>query len=129
MDGIVKYKGYELDLAGKKYILPPLGIGAYKDHGAAEKIQRIQDAKGKEGFQFSDIVGFLDDIVELTHLALLRNYPEITKDEIEEDISDIVTALSLVQYLISQNETVKKQMIDYAKNIQPQPAKTANPKK
>jgi len=125
MDGIVKYKGYEIDLAGKKYILPPLGIGAYKHHGAAEKMQNIQDAKDKEGFKFTDIIDQLDDIVELTYLALLRNYPKITKVEIEDDISDIVTALSLVQHLISQNEVVQKQMVEYAKKIQPQATKTA----
>lgn len=123
MEANIKFKGVEIDFAGKKYILPPLGVGAYRNHDAAEKIQRIQDVADElqNGANFGSINGeVLGNVIELTHLALLRNYPDITQDEIEDGISDIITALFLIQYLISQDVQVQKQMMEYAgKNVLP----------
>lgn len=110
-----KFKGIEIELAGKKFSLPPLSPYAYAKDDAGAKIKVIQ--QGIEQLQQTQDFGGLSpevfmNLVELTWLALKRNYPEITMDEVGEGISDGMTAVGLLQYLISQDENVQQQIKD-----------------
>ena len=107
---LMKFRGVEIDIAGEIYILPPLSPFAYAKANAGAKIKVIQDGiKEMQGAQ--DFGGLNPEVfmnlVELTWLALRRNYPDITEDEIGEGLSDGMVALGLLQYLISQDAEVQ----------------------
>lgn len=118
-----KFKGVDIYLAGEKFILPALSPYAYAKADAGAKIKVIQ--KGIEQLQQTQDFGGLSpevfmNLVELTWLALKRNYPDITMDEVGEGLSDGMTAVGLLQYLISQDEEVQqkiKDRVELEKNV------------
>lgn len=118
-----KFKGVDIYLAGEKFILPALSPYAYAKADAGAKIKVIQ--QGIEQLQQTQDFGGLSpevfmNLVELTWLALKRNYPDITMDEVGEGLSDGMTAVGLLQYLISQDEEVQqkiKDRVELEKNV------------
>ncbi len=74
MAGIVKVKGVPFDFNGCVLIIPPLSLGAY------EQLQeRLSDLP--EDVRESSYIGTAIDTV---HAALLRNYPDMTREEVGE---------------------------------------------
>lgn len=124
-----KFKGQEIELAGVKYQCPPLSPYAYAKYGASKKIQKIRDEiekmqKGNQNFAELSEESFVN-IIELTTLALKRNYPDITEDDVGEGFYDGFAIFGVLQYLISQDEKVQEQMREQIKNAQKQSMKTA----
>jgi hypothetical protein len=127
---IVKFKGHEIELAGVKYQCPPLSPYAYAKYGASKKIQTIREEidkmqKGNQNFAELSEESFTN-IIELTTLALKRNYPDITEDDVGEGFYDGFAIFGVLQFLISQDEKVQEEMQKQIKNVQKQSGKTTN---
>lgn len=126
---IVKFKGHEIELAGKKYIMPPLSPYAYAKYGASKKIQKIRSEVEK--MQSTTDFGQLSeeafmDLIELTTLALKRNYPDITEDIVGDGFYDGFAIVGMLQFLISQDENVQAKIQEQIKNGHKQSVKAAN---
>lgn len=127
-----KFKGVEIEIAGEKYILPALSPYAYAKADAGAKIKVIQ--QGIEQLQKTQDFGGLSpevfmNLVELTWLALKRNYPDITQDEIGEGLPDGMAAVGMLQHLISQDEDVQqkiKDRVELEKNVLRRSTKAVN---
>ena len=61
-------KGIDTDIGGTVYTVPPLSLGA---------VERFQD-------RLAAPTG--SDIIDITLAALKRNYPDLTRDELAEQI-------------------------------------------
>lgn len=70
---LVRFPGIAIALAGDEYIVPPLNLGTLE-----QMQKRLQDFNG--GIDAASV----NTVLDATHAALLRNYPEITRDEIAE---------------------------------------------
>lgn len=69
------FDGVTIRLGRRDYVVPPLNLRAVK------RIELLLPVlSGESGQQGT----FIDAAIEVLHLALLRNYPDITKGEIEE---------------------------------------------
>lgn len=124
----VKFRGVEIELAGKKYVMPPLPIKAFSKENASEKLQKIaEDVKkmGQNGWGAITADSW-NALVELVTMALRRNYPDITPEDVEDGIEDAVTLMGLMEDLISQNDKYKQQMAEQRKNILKQLTKEGN---
>ena len=112
-------QGVEIQLNGTTYVLPPLPIKAYSKFGALKKINAIQSdliKMNKDG-NIGDISQqTICDLVALIGMALRRNYPDLTDDEVEDGLDDIVTLFGLFNFIISQNNSVKRDMEQARKN-------------
>lgn len=81
---MVKYKGYELELGGTKYVFPPLSLGAIEM--LQEKITEVT-VNAASGNMLTQI----GSIIDISLASLKRNYPEITREQVADmiDISNI----------------------------------------
>lgn len=68
-----KVPGITLDLAGERYVVPPLSLGAIED--LQERLAAYRGAGDAASFGTA---------IDALHRALLRNYPEITRDQARE---------------------------------------------
>ncbi len=75
---IVKYTGKNYTLAGKEYIIAPLPLGYLEKN--LDKIQKIDEATEQEALTL---------IIDTVHCSIKRNYPEITRDELVNELLDI----------------------------------------
>jgi hypothetical protein len=73
---VSKIKGISIDIGGEQRIVPPLSL-----HSLEQLLPRLNAFKG-DASNVEDI----SIVVDSTHEALLRNYPEITRDEIARGI-------------------------------------------
>jgi hypothetical protein len=75
-----RFKGEAVDLGGVQYVLPPMSLGSVERFHA-----RIDAYLGKTETQ---PVGLMIDVI---HSALLRNYPDLTREQVAEmvDISNV----------------------------------------
>jgi len=118
-----KFKGIEIELYGEIFVMPAMSVYAYAKANGSEKVGKIQKEINKA--QKEDDAGNISAesylvLVELIALALQRNYPNderITKEFVGEGLDSGAT-MFLMQYVISQDSNVKKQMAEYAKNVQ-----------
>ena len=88
-----RFAGDPVDLGGMSYIVPPLSLGAVK--ALLPTIQRIVIGQGGA---VADPFGQLDDVLDICHAALLRNYPELSRDALVElvdltNFSELVAAV------------------------------------
>lgn len=104
----VKFAGQVVELQNMKVIMPPLNFVAFRRKGAAKKLDQIiqstQNISADGGFDIPDEV--FDNVVELTHMAISRNYPDITLDEIEEGL-DFDNMQGIIQKLMVQSNLAK----------------------
>lgn len=89
----VNYPGRPVTLGGKRYIIPSLSIGDAKR--LWPQIMSLGKIKGPEELTQQWEIG-----IEAIYCALRRNYPEITKDQVESMISardyyDVYVAVAL----------------------------------
>lgn len=69
-------RGITLKLGGADYIVPPLNLGALELHG--DRIEEFQrGAAGLAGYSI---------VVDITHAALQRNYPRMTREQVAAGI-------------------------------------------
>lgn len=112
-------KGVDIELNGTTYVLPPLPIKAYSKFDALKKINAIQEDLMKlndDGNISAISQQTICDLVSLVGMALRRNYPDLTDEEVEDGLEDIVTLFGLFHHIISQNNAVKKDMEQARKN-------------
>lgn len=84
---IVKVKGTPVDLGGTEYIIPPLNLRAL------EQLQdKLASFSGEASMQNMGVVA------DIAHAALLRNYPEMTRDQVAEvlDLGNMVQVMEIV---------------------------------
>jgi hypothetical protein len=97
MTTIAKIKGVEIELNGEKYTCPPLNLNG------VEKMQdKLQDFDGLAPFSQLPIVA------EVAHLALLRNYPDITLDAVKDGI-DLGNMIPIMNAVMGVSGLVKSQ--------------------
>lgn len=85
---LVKYAGITLNLGGVDYVMPPISLGA---------LEQLQARVG-------DFTGDVTDskqvstVIDSAHASLIRNYPEITREEVAEliDIGNMADVFAAV---------------------------------
>jgi len=98
MSGIVKYAGVKVEFAdGRVLTVPPLSLGAIQQFQ-----ERIMTFKG--GLDNESIVFVLD----LTTHALQRNYPEITRDDVANDLVDVSNMEGVVAAVMDVSGLARK---------------------
>jgi hypothetical protein len=80
--------GITVKMGGKEWVVPPLTL---------KQLRKLEPklAGLNQGMSPTDMKG-LDDVVEILHAALSRNYPELTSDEVE-DLVDMGNFLQAIQ--------------------------------
>lgn len=79
MTSVTKFKGIEVEFSnGEKLIVPPLNLGALETFQ-----DRLMSFKG--GLDTESITLVLD----ITTIALQRNYPDITRDMVANELVDL----------------------------------------
>ena len=73
-----KYDGVPITVGGKTYIVPPLNFKRIKK--LAPMLGRLNELPDNKIPTPEE----LGDFLQIVHLALTRNYPEMTMDEVEE---------------------------------------------
>lgn len=92
-----RFGGEPITLGGTEFLVPPLGFDALKR--LLPVIQRIGVTTDAE---LANPLAQFEDILELCHASLVRNYPALTKDELLALI-DVRTLLPLVKAVMRQN--------------------------
>lgn len=84
---ITKVKGIAIDFSGRVLVVPPLNL---------KSLQQLQERLEK--FQGSISPESVETVIEATHAALLRNYPELSKDEVSEmiDLGNMMEVMEAV---------------------------------
>lgn len=98
MTTVAKIKGTEIEINGEKRICPPLNLRA---------IEQVQEKL--KSFDAKSPFDQLPIVAEVAHLALVRNYPEITLDELKDGIdlgnmTEIMNAVMGVSNLVKSGE-------------------------
>lgn len=70
----VKFEGVPISLGGTVYIVPPLSTGAMR------RMQDEIDSLGQSGSAPEEQIR----TTKIAHAAMIRNYPQLTLDELEE---------------------------------------------
>lgn len=78
-------EGVKLKIGRREFIVPPLNLNGVK------RAQVLLPTLNAESDPDS-----IDAAVEILHLAIARNYPEVTREELYEDV-DLGNLMSLVQ--------------------------------
>lgn len=110
----VKFVGTKINIDNQVFVMPTLSIGQHKRHNVMKQIKEVQkvfSSLNDEGKEEIDFNGALDKVVNLVHLALTRNYPDISKEFIEDnlDFEDIMTLLALLNTQDKGNLLVKNE--------------------
>lgn len=66
--------GVTVKIGRREFIVPPLNIKSLK---RAAKLAPVMEGGGEESF---------DACVDVIHMAVVRNYPDVTRDELEEEL-------------------------------------------
>lgn len=85
--------GITINLGGKDYIIPPLNFKALKNIQA--DIEGLSK-KDEGAFVSSEKI---KNIINIIYFAMLRNYPEITKEEIE-DFVDVKNSKVIIETIL-----------------------------
>lgn len=91
--------GVNLTIGGRDFTVPPLNLKALKK--LTPTIQSIVDA----GDDLS--LAQLDAIVDVVHTALARNYPDLSRDEVEE-LLDVVNMEPTIRAVLEASGLTKR---------------------
>ena len=82
--------GVKVSLGGQDYILPPLTLGTLKRMG--NKLNTLAGISSVPNEEQCDVM------CEIVHASLVRNYPELTKDQLYEmlDLGNMTTVFQAV---------------------------------
>lgn len=83
--------GVTIRLGRRDYVVPPLNA-----RGVRQVAQLVPALEGTAG----DNVDYVTAAMEVLHLAMVRNYPEITKEELE-DIVDLANLPRLMAAVLA----------------------------
>lgn len=89
----VKIKGIAVEMGGTEYIVPPLTLGALE-----RLMPKISKMQGGSGGNVQINAEMVDTILDCSHAALQRNYPDLQRDELREllDVGNMMTVFEAV---------------------------------
>lgn len=87
-DGVELLDGVNLRIGRRDYIVPPLNLRGVK---RAQALMSLLEGDGPDS---------VDAALEVIQLAVNRNYPEVTREQLEEDI-DLGNLANLVQAVLA----------------------------
>lgn len=101
----VKFVGTEVELQNMTIVAPTLNFIAYRDHDALKKLNMvIAELKNVEASgEIALSPEAINAAIELVWLSAVRNYPEITIDEIAEGL-DIDNLGVILPKLVTKNK-------------------------
>lgn len=96
------HEGKTISVKGKEWVVPALSFKQYKEANSkfAEISKEMLESKDLE---FSPKM--MDDLVGLVHMAMKRNYPELTLDEVEE-MMDLGNATAFTSAILGQGNSL-----------------------
>lgn len=98
-------EGQKLNLGGRDFIVPPLNIKALRILGPRfNQLQKIADS-GDLAEMFNG--DNLDTLVDVVHAAIVRNYPDVTREEME-DLIDLANLQPLFMSICGQSGLQQK---------------------
>jgi hypothetical protein len=99
MTSLPKIKGVTFEFAnGVTLVVPPLNLAA---------LEVLQDRLGTfKGGLDKDSVGL---VIDATHMALQRNYPQLTRKELVEDMLDLSNMEAVMQLVMDVSGLRRKE--------------------
>ncbi|MFL9610181.1 hypothetical protein ACKF11_08870 [Methylobacillus sp. Pita2] len=97
MADIVKIPGVRITLAGQDYILPPLTLNAV-----------VQLRPRLETFKAAGDLDSIETVIDAAHAALLRNYPDLTREQVGEMV-DMGNMADVMQACMDVSGLMRKQ--------------------
>lgn len=93
--------GVQVKIGEREYVIPPLNVKSFK------RAQALEPALSSEGPEA------IDAAIEIIHLAVTRNYPDVTREQLEEDIDlgslvHLITALLTIETGAQESKTVQQ---------------------
>ena len=73
---VALYEGEPITIRGKEYILPGLSFAQLEDN--ADDIDKVMNSKNE------DMIKMINVAAKIVHLAMSRNYPDLTVKEVKE---------------------------------------------
>lgn len=98
----IKHAGITVNIGGTDYVVPPLTLGAIKR--LMPKIEAMATSLAADGKMRPES---MDSIVEVVHAALLRNYPDMTLQELE-DMLDVKNIADIMQAVLGVSGLERK---------------------
>lgn len=107
--------GVERTFGGEVYIIPPLSLGAL------QRLQGKLEALGQAAGPLEPAA--VSTVIEATYSALRRNYPDITKEKVAEDIVDVGNMHEIIACVMDVAGVKRRAEIE-AKKQSAQPTET-----
>ena len=92
-------EGIVIQMGGKEFTVPALSLGQVRR--LLPKIEKISTVNGLLNAEQ------MDCIVDVVHAAVIRNYPALTKEEVE-DLIDLGNAAVIIKAVMGQSGLVRK---------------------
>lgn len=89
---LVKVPGVVYDFYGRRLVLAPLNMGA---------LRQLLDRTKTMGQEAT--VDQIDTVIDAVHASLRRNYPSITRDEVENELVDAANAELLMPIIMNRS--------------------------
>lgn len=89
---LVKVPGVVHDFFGRRLVLAPLNMGPLR-----QLLERTK-TMGQEA-----TVDQIDTVIDAVHASLRRNYPDITRDEVENELVDAANAELLMPIIMNRS--------------------------
>jgi hypothetical protein len=93
-----RFEGQTLKLGDREFVVPPLNWKRIRK--LLPVLERIRSVGPVMVREFTEAM--LDDYIEVIYEAVSRNYPEVTRDELE-DLVDLVTAPQVFMAVMGQS--------------------------
>jgi hypothetical protein len=94
--------GVQIRMGGREFLVPPLNL---------KTIRRLEPKLANLSTVNPSDPSNLDDVVEIVHAALSRNYPDLGRDEIE-DLLDMGNLNEVIVAIMGISGLKKKSTID-----------------
>ena len=94
----VKHEGTAVQMAGRTWIVPPLSLG---------QVRRLQPNIDRLGATDAAL-SVMDDGIELILAALTRNYPELTKRELADEMLDLGNFRQVIDAVMGMSGLTQK---------------------
>lgn len=89
---LVKVPGVVYDFYGRRLVLAPLNMGVMR-----QMLSKFQNTSQEPS------VDQIDTVVDAVYASLRRNYPEITRDEVENNLVDMANAEELMPIIMNRS--------------------------
>jgi len=96
---VPRFKGLEFDFGGQRLVIPPLTLGALES--MQERLQRLEGVSSIEPEA-------IRTVVDAATLALVRNYPKMTRAEVA-DLIDLANMQEVMAAVMDVSGMLRKQ--------------------